>query len=204
MAINYSEIKQAAKKLIQEHALTVPVQIFQLADSLGLKWQTTSSKELATIIPKREPAIKKILKDYNSEDILGYFDIKDNKMFINDSNQPITRKRFTMAHEIGHQQLHHPINNTYFRTVFFRQDIVQPRNDIESEANCFAGYLLMPDKAIEQKLPYTDLMLGGEVTINELAKLFAVSPEAMRIRLKTYKSEHQEIWNKFNMSQKLF
>lgn len=204
MAIKYQHVKESAEKLIQQYALTVPVQIFQLADLMGIKWRTCTSEELCKLVPKREPAIKKLMQSYNCEDILGYYDAEDNLMLINDDNQPITRKRFTMAHELGHHQLHHTLNHNFFRSVFFRQDIISPRDQQEAEANYFAGYLLMPDSSIEQKLPYTDLMLGGEVTINELAKLFAVSPEAMRIRLKTYKDEHPEIWDKFRMTQKLF
>lgn len=201
---DYTLMKTKAEELINKHALSAPVQIFQLADLLGLRWKTLTTDELCKIIPKREPAIKKLFEEFSYEDVLGFYDAKDEIMFINDSNQPITRKRFTMAHEIGHQQLHHDANHKHFRTVFFRQDIVQPRNDIEAEANYFAGYLLMPDKSIEQKLPYTDLMLGGEATISELAKMFAVSPEAMRIRLRTYKSDNPHNWLHFHMDEKLF
>lgn len=202
MITKYSEAKHKAETLIEQFALTTPVQIFQLADMLGIKWKTYTTDELSSFITKKEHEFAKSTPDYQWDDILGYFDKTENVMLINTSNQPITRKRFTMAHEIGHHQLHHEGN--HFRNVFFRQDIVQPRSDIEAEANYFAGYLLMPDKEIEKKLPYTDLMLGGEVTINEFAKMFAVSPDAMRIRLRTYKQEHPAIWEQYKMEDKLF
>ena len=62
----------------------------------------------------------------------------------------------------------------------------------------------MPDHEIEKKLEYTILLMDGEQTIKTFAKMFAVSPESMRIRLKLFKQEHPELWKKYNMEQKLF
>jgi hypothetical protein len=62
----------------------------------------------------------------------------------------------------------------------------------------------MPDKTMEDRLQYTVLMNGGEQVIKSLAKLFAVSPEAMRIRLKTFQKEHPKVWNDYNLTEKLF
>lgn len=65
----------------------------------------------------------------------GYPIIVINKNFSND------RKRFTLAHELGHLMMHYdyPIPN-------FRE------NEIEKEANAFAGEFLMPSDQIRNSL----------------------------------------------------
>jgi Zn-dependent peptidase ImmA (M78 family) len=204
MIHDYQHVKQKAEELIEKYALTTPVQVFQLADMLNIQWKTYDVDEFSQIVMKKDPAVKKLADEYRWEDVLGYYDPNENIMLINNTSQPITRKRFTMAHEIGHHELHHELNHQHLRAVFLRQDIVEPRDQIEAEANYFAGYLLMPDKEIKKKLPYTDLMFGGEMIITELAKLFAVSHDAMRIRLKTFKQEQPDEWEKYHMEEKLF
>jgi Zn-dependent peptidase ImmA (M78 family) len=62
----------------------------------------------------------------------------------------------------------------------------------------------MPDKAIIDRLKYTVLMTSPNDVVNEFAKTFAVSPEALRIRLKTFKKEHPSVWNEYKMEEKLF
>lgn len=200
MKVNREYVKQQAEAIIEKYALTMPVHIFQLADLLGIKWETRPTEQLKEIVKKQEPKAKEIS---NFDDILGYYDTPTKTIYLNTENHPITRKRFTMAHELGHVILHHQLNGL-LRNVFFRQDLVESRDDIEAEANYFAGYLLMPDREIEKKLEYTILLMDGEQTIKTFAKMFAVSPESMRIRLKLFKQEHPELWKKYNMEQKLF
>ncbi len=200
MKVNREYVKQQAEALLDKYALTTPVHIFQLADLIGIKWETRPTNQLETIIKKQEPKSKEIT---TWEDILGYYDHNTQTIYLHTDNHPITRKRFTMAHEIAHVVMHHQLNGL-LRNVFFRQDLVESRDEIEAEANYFAGYLLMPDREILKKLEYTVLLMDGEQTIKTFAKMFAVSAESMRIRMKLFKEEHPEIWKKYNMEQKLF
>lgn len=81
-----------------------------------------------------------------------------------------TRKRFTVAHEIGHIILHHtPVN-------FLRAQgpIYNPAQ--ESEANAFASELLLPIQAFRRLMPIT--------RPRELAAIFAVSTESVYWRIK--------------------
>lgn len=94
------------------------------------------------------------------------------------------RKRFTMAHELGHYILHlHLIgdgvddNRAYRSTadgIYYNQDI---RQEDETEANRFAASILMPE-AILREHTQKDFLL------EDLARKFQVSVQAMRIRLK--------------------
>jgi hypothetical protein len=66
------------------------------------------------------------------------------------------RRRFTIAHELGHWRLHRDDDE---RAVFCRSgsiapDAAQPREQIpaaEDEANVFAAALLMPARLVEQQ-----------------------------------------------------
>lgn len=201
MKTNLHEIKELAEELIDTYALTIPVHIFELADLMGIKWKTCTTEQLQHIIQKNDG--KELEQINNWTDVLGFYDPTDQKIYLNDDNQPITRKRFTMAHEIAHVTLHHSINGL-LRRVFLRQDIVIPRDEIEAEANYFAGYLLMPDQSIKERLKYVPVLGYGEQIIKALAKTFAVSSDAMRIRLKTFKQEHSELWKENELDKKLF
>lgn len=201
--IKHPQAKEKAEALIEKYGLVTPVQVFELADLMGISWKVCDIRMLSKLVKEREPNIEETMEISKWEDVLGYYDKNTNTFLINNETQPITRKRFTMAHEIGHHQLHNNLGHTHFRTIFLRKDIVQQEDNLEAEANYFAGYLLMPDKAIQKRLEYSDVMSGGETIMQLFAKMFAVSPEAMRIRFRTFKHEHPDLWEKYNMDEKL-
>jgi|SRR6185503_6199726 len=85
-------------------------------------------------------------------------------------NHSGVRRRFTIAHELGHYLLGHDIRDV------LEENLDRPPN-LEREANMFAGELLMP-----KKLLVTDVK-AGSVKIPDLAKKYNVSEQAMTIRL---------------------
>ncbi len=114
-----------------------------------------------------------------------------------------TRYRFTLAHEIGHYVLH-----AYLYSLFefdsidawktLRDALPERLVDIvEWQANEFAGLLLVPRQglreAFEEAVDETKSILGAkyknnvdvvsDLTVIPLAKRYAVSEDAMRIRL---------------------
>jgi Zn-dependent peptidase ImmA (M78 family) len=56
-------------------------------------------------------------------------------------------------------------------------------NDIEIEANLFAAELLMPESFLTQEFGDESLDIENENSVNAIAKIFRVSPSAMRFRL---------------------
>lgn len=200
----YTEAKEKAHQLIKDFALSIPVQVFELAKRLGIDWKGCTASEMSKIVTDKLGMERQDPEFSNWEEVLGFFDNEGNTFYINQENQPITRVRFTLAHEIGHLQLHRSKGKNHFRQITLLEDIFRPHAKEEIEANYFAGYLLMPDSAIEQKLVYSELMPPGEYMIREFAKIFGVSAEAMRIRFKTFKEEHPDIWKKYRMNEKLF
>jgi hypothetical protein len=88
------------------------------------------------------------------------------------------RRRFTIAHEIGHFVLH-ARRSQAAATSFCRGSDLERADLVEGEANRFAAGLLMPELLLER-----EAMLCG-CNIPLLAERFAVSVSAMRLRLLT-------------------
>jgi Zn-dependent peptidase ImmA (M78 family) len=97
-----------------------------------------------------------------------------------------TRKRFTIAHELGHLFLHKNISVNYDQGVMlFRDSHASDGTDLrEIQANQFAAELLMPEDSVRDevaKLGLRDLM--DDEVIEELAEKYNVSSQAMAVRL---------------------
>lgn len=99
------------------------------------------------------------------------------------------RRRFTIAHEIGHLLLHVPVLHEVFydRPADIREldeDRSGAAADLpqrEREANVFARELLMPEPLVNEQAHATGFNLSA------LAKRFEVSVPAMRLRLRLLK-----------------
>lgn len=97
------------------------------------------------------------------------------------------RQRFTLAHEMGHLQLHRPIleNNVHLDRGSLRRDWLssQGLDDREIEANAFASELLMPTTILETTLRGRQIDFEDDDELGILARKFRVSSAAMRYRL---------------------
>lgn len=110
-----------------------------------------------------------------AQGLSGMFDIEDGIPTIRyNPNEPRSRQRFTIGHEIGHFMLNHgrayrdPVAN--FSAGSF--------NPVEAAANRFAACLLMPADAIEDAIKES-----SDLTVSGLAETFGVSELAMKYRL---------------------
>lgn len=88
------------------------------------------------------------------------------------ANSPRVRRRFTLAHELGHLMLHP--TGTMFRDIT-TGTLMHPIE--EKEANAFAAALLMPRAMV------TSLTYETDMSVAEMASVFAVSQQAMSIRM---------------------
>jgi hypothetical protein len=100
------------------------------------------------------------------------------------------RRRFTIAHEIGHLLLHVPVLHKVFydRPADIQEiDDGAPASELpelrrrEREANVFARELLMPEPLVSEQAHATGFNLPA------LAERFEVSVPAMRLRLRLLK-----------------
>ena len=202
-----SEIKKEAQDIYDKFGLTIPLSVASVARFLNIEVSLLDGKSL---FEKAKESNPDRIKGKNPSQILGFYDKSNSKFYINSTDQPITRQKFTIAHEIGHCVLHPTDGSNDFRMVVLSEDIYtfengnDPIKEKEIEANYFAAYLLMPDKEIIKRLKFIELWRGGELAIRKLAELFGVSSEAMRIRLKTFKTENPDIWLIQGLNEKLF
>ena len=107
-------------------------------------------------------------------------------IWINPIDAPV-RQRFTLAHELGHLELHLKTGKVerFEDTPVTLYRIDKESNPQEWEANRFAAELLMPSdkvKEVFEELNEYPLYEEYEV-IESMAKKFEVSQAAMRIRL---------------------
>lgn len=115
----------------------------------------------------------------NVSGAIRYNQEKENFEILVNKNDTRERKRFTIAHEIGHFFLHREIlmSDEIHIDIMYRmpnEDEEQKRR--EKEVDYFAGALLM-NKTLLTK------MYNENNTITELAEIFDVSVSAMTVRL---------------------
>jgi Zn-dependent peptidase ImmA (M78 family) len=87
---------------------------------------------------------------------------------------PLTRKRFTLAHEIGHRALKH--RGVKFSNIDAAVQISFEDRTEERAANKFAAELLMPLILIKRE--------WHQYSLEEMSKRYLVSQEAMSYRLR--------------------
>lgn len=168
--------RAAARKLISEHNIkAAPVPIERIAKALGIRIEYAPlDGELSGLACIREGV-----------PIVG----------VNNLHAP-SRQRFTIAHELGHVQLHreelmkavHVDRGSLRREGALRRDGLASSgvDPSEIEANAFAAELLMPEAFLVQELDGRSVDLEDDDAVASLAKRFRVSEAAMRLRLNSF------------------
>lgn len=149
----------------------------------------------------------KIKRTHFSPDMDGSFSvIGDEKIIFYNCNSVIGRQNFTKVHELGHYFLKHPLENgdsIYCSNKNISEGNQQSLPRIETEANYFASYFLMPKtfllkdyRAIAEIFNinlycplYVDKqpcnMRDWTIVSNNLMARFGVSKEALRYRMES-------------------
>lgn len=153
-------VSAATEKVIRKFQGAAPVDVIGLANDLGIKvWQ---SDKLAAGISG------KLFKDAKNGGSSGW------SILVRNTDAPV-RKRFTVAHEIGHFVLHRSeLGDGIQDDEFYRSGL---SNAQEAQANRLAADILMPFSLINQ------LTNGGIKAIDALAAKLGVSQAALQIRL---------------------
>ena len=169
MTIRYSLARRKARELLERGGIVAPpVPVQDLAAMVG-----------AAIV--RKP--------FEGERMSGMLQrLPGGKAVIGvNSSESATRRRFTIAHELGHLVLHteNDLHVDEHFAIAFRDEVsskaVDPR---EIEANQFAAELLMPESMLRRDLE--NVGVEGrldEVDIEQLARRYRVSIQAITIRL---------------------
>lgn len=108
-----------------------------------------------------------------SEGVSGLYNPAENAIYVNEDEAGV-RQTFTIAHELGHKVLHDDWARSEAYKVLWRDPRKQGKDRFEQEANTFAANLLMPRQMIARYREYPPSVI---------AKIFAVSEDAVRYRL---------------------
>jgi Zn-dependent peptidase ImmA (M78 family) len=127
------------------------------------------------------------------EELSGFIFIKNGVPIIgiNSLHHP-NRQRFSIAHEIGHLQLHPEYITSavhvdkQFAEAVLRRDKSSATGieRLEVEANRFAAALLMPREMLDKLLISSPIDVEDDSRIEELAKRFFVSKAALEYRIR--------------------
>ena len=128
---HYKKARNMSWEVLLECGISkLPVDLGNIADHYGIKIILYSHTNLTQL--------------FQSDVLLGDGFIANNggakHIFINDKIQYRSRRRFTLAHELGHALLDHDTGTIHYRNSEFDS----PSDPQELEANVFARDLLMP------------------------------------------------------------
>src|SRR5690606_26213956 len=131
------------------------------------------------------------------DDIIGQIEFINDDPVISinpEQNKYLPRRRFTLAHELGHYILHSSKTKKSFTDSMKTMSRTESYWDsYESEANSFAAQLLMPKDLILQEAELVLKKYSSEnnvdqipssVFVGRMAEKFEVSYKAMEYRLK--------------------
>ena len=143
--------RDIARKILKESgSLKVPIDVNKIADFYGFRVA---------------------LLDQPSEKFSGITHKTKKAIGINKNHHPV-RQRFSLAHELGHYFLDHPTADEELPS----EEGDQERNIYESEANEFAGELLVPREVLKSSLM-------EHKDIESLKKLFNVSRHVITLQI---------------------
>ncbi|MEQ8396551.1 ImmA/IrrE family metallo-endopeptidase [Thalassobaculum sp.] len=151
---------KSALEVIRSHQMAAPVDVHAIARNLGLRIR---SLDLGENVGGR---IKRAWSG-------GY------EVHVNERDHP-RRQRFTIAHEIAHFVMHRDlIGDGITEDALFRGPWGDPH--VETQANRLAADILMPYFLIQI------YWLRAERSVDQLARRFDVSKQAMEIRLEGFR-----------------
>jgi Zn-dependent peptidase ImmA (M78 family) len=158
---------EAAQRRIELGRYRPPIDVYRVAQDIGLA------------------VMERDLEDQVS----GMLVMKGGKgTIVVNQNHHINRRRFTVAHECGHTELHleHTDSQVFIDAtpVFFRDTIsTEGRSLQEIAANTYAAELLMPEEQVRKILREQPIDAFDDIAIRHIAGVFEVSPQALTIRL---------------------
>ncbi len=161
--MEYTEIEKLATEHFQSTGGLIPVPVVDVAKKLELPVYEIDMPIMEGVIPSG--VLSKL--------------VNGNWAIVLNEKEAATRKRFTIAHEIGHFLIHKdkPFVDTFNAgETFYRNGIGDER--LEKEANFFAANLLMPSEKVKEIWSLSSNPL-------EMARKFDVSEVSMTFRLKS-------------------
>ncbi|WP_053071983.1 ImmA/IrrE family metallo-endopeptidase [Ornithinibacillus contaminans] len=145
-------IRRITKDLIKKNNYSPPIPVDDLVFKSGLELREVSSEM----------------------DIDAKFDPQKMRITVNRLETNLFRRRFSVAHELGHFILQHHINPWEY------EDRDTGKSFIEPEADEFAGSLLLPEHLLSEQIK-------KGTPLKDIQKMFQVSNQALWVRIEIYK-----------------
>lgn len=161
----------------------------QVLDELGLDNVPINVERVAKLLGA------KVRYSPFDEELSGMIHIKDGMpiILVNSLHHP-NRQRFTIAHEVGHLELHrdmitaevHVDKNFAIEFRGLRRDQQSGLGTVEVEiqANRFGAALLMPAQILESELEGKQFDIDDEAPLERIARKFKVSKQALEYRIR--------------------
>ena len=164
----YSLAQETARKLLAHKGpKQPPIDPVELAHQLGVR--------VVTVNPP--------------DDVSGFFiredpDSGQPTIGVNKHHSPV-RRRFTVAHELGHHLLRHEGDWHIDDMIISFRDSASSSGEHakEIEANLFAATLLMPQSWVRRDFLRSPFDLGDDQSLQRLSKRYGVSTQSMTYRL---------------------
>ncbi len=189
MRIRYKTVKQTVNNLFIKLSInTYPIDILKVCSSISNCRVIPYSKHME----RHDLTIDEIMDHFGSDEGCTFYSFNKKRylIFYNDLNiryKTPRRRRWTIAHELGHVFLsHHTISN---KTILFRNKLTDEEYEwMEAEANRFAS-LLLANPIILHKLNIKDNA--------DIMQICQLSEEASRYRYQDYLK-----WKKYKYHNK--
>lgn len=167
MSVNVKLINSRVNTLLRSlPEIKLPIDVETIAKSLGLNVMQYDLGE----------GVSGLLAIQEGVGTIGY-----------NPKEPKVRIRYTIAHEIGHFDLHRDKSDLFVDKELIYRSInsgdTLEKQQMEQEANVFASALLMPSNLLRKEVEKAKLDLASDESIEKLAKKFDVSTTAMTIRI---------------------
>lgn len=161
----FSFVERLADRLVIDAGLKAPpIPVKRIVAAQGCSIRTSDLKDISGILVRSA---------------------RGNLIGVNSTHHE-TRRRFTIAHELGHLLLHEGQEVRYDRDfrVNLRSDESSAGTNVEEvEANFFAASLLMPERMLSTDPRARSIDLEDADGVKEIARAYAVSAQAMTLRL---------------------
>jgi len=161
----------------------------QIVDSLyGIKKEVIPV-QLVSIAKELGYTVYRFRSTFEALDISGIVNYDEKKILLNELDFNM-RQRFTLAHEIGHIVLKHLENG---EIVDYRENLLNPDDEKEHDANRFAVELLMPQKQFKEKFEEikNENNFNSDdykvITVSRLASYFITPYYATEVRVKEFR-----------------
>jgi Zn-dependent peptidase ImmA (M78 family) len=154
-----------ARELLHRFGDDIPIDVVAMASACGVVVRSETLEEFVSglLLVRGDEAVIGVNADHHSN-----------------------RRRFTIAHELGHYLLH--LDRSAFfldaSPVYFRQETTVATDlNQEREANAFAAELMMPESAIRALMATDPIDVFDDMAAKQMANRFGVSTQALIIRL---------------------